>query len=299
MSGLAVLGVDAGGSATRAVIVRSGELVSRFEMPPLNLLLDADAFDRLTEVVTDSGAQAAGLGLAGLRGTGHAASLQRKLAAATGIDVVVTDDTQIAWLGAFGGGPGILVISGTGSNAFGATADGRIARVGGYGFLIGDEGSGYWIANQAVRAALRSHDGTGPKAPALEAAVLGEHGFDVDALTRAVYSDVADRRLLASSAHVVAGVDDPVMASILDAAADHLVAMALALRHELGAAAGDLPVAVHGGVFGNPRVRRRFASAIDITEPLKAPEFGAVDLVMLRGSTQAVSTLAAVRTGEA
>jgi N-acetylglucosamine kinase-like BadF-type ATPase len=278
MSELTVLGVDAGGSATRAVVVRGGELVARFELPPLNVLLDVDAFDRLALVIADSGAQAAGLGLAGLRGAEHATSLQLRLRAATGVDVVVADDTEIAWRGAFGGGPGIVVIAGTGSNAFGRTVDGRTARVGGYGFLIGDEGSGYWIANQAVRAALRSYDGTGPKSPALEAAVLDRYGFDVDALVRAVHSNVADRRLLAGSAGVWASLDDPAMAGILDAAADHLVAMARALRHELGA--GDLPVAVHGGVFDNPHIRRRFAAAIDIATPLKAPEFGAVDLAL-------------------
>jgi glucosamine kinase len=286
MPALAVLGVDAGGSATRAVIVCGDEVVRRFELPPLNLLLDADAFDRLSVLIADSGVQAAGLGLPGLRGADHSASVQRKLRAATGVEVVVADDTEIAWLAAFGGGPGIVVIAGTGSNALGRTADGHTAKVGGYGFLIGDEGSGYWIANQAVRAALRSHDGTGPKALALEAAVFGDYGFDVDAFTVAVYGNAADRRLLAGSAQALASLDDPVVASILDAAADHLVTMALALRHELGAAAAELPVAVLGGVFANPHIRSRFVSAVDVVEPLKAQEFGAVDLVRRLGSSQ-------------
>lgn len=275
MSERAVLGVDAGGSATRAVLVRGSDVVARYELPPLNVLLHADAVDRLGLLIIDSGADAAGLGLAGLRGRGHAQQVQQLLRAATGAEVVVTDDTEIAVLGAFDGGPGIVVVAGTGSNAFGRAADGTTARVGGYGFLLGDEGGAYWIANQAIRAALQSRDGTGPKAPGLEAAIPDIYGVDLDALLRAVYRDPADRGTLAGGAARLAEVDDPVMLAILDAAAEALVAMVLAVQARLG----PLPVAVHGGVFCNGHIRDRFNRAIEVVEPVKAPEFGAVDLV--------------------
>jgi glucosamine kinase len=283
VSGLPVLGVDAGGSATRAVLMQDGQILSRFDEPPLNVLLQADAAERLAALITASGAAAAGLGLAGLRGPEHAAEMGASLAAATGVDVVVVDDTEAALVGAFAFGPGIVVIAGTGSNALGQSGDGTTARAGGYGFLVGDEGSAYWFASQALRAALRSHDGSGLQSAELEAAVTDEYGLDFDALVRLVYSDPADRQLLTRLAPAVMALDDdPVMRAILDAGCDYLVALANVLRRQLGTAepGHELPVAMHGGVFQSPYVRRRFVSATGAEPAARAPEFGAVDLAI-------------------
>ena len=283
MPGLPVLGVDAGGSATRAVLMQDGQVLSRYEEPPLNVLLQADAFERLAALITASGAAVAGFGLAGLRGPEHAADMRARLAGATGVDVVVVDDTQAALAGAFGAGPGVIVIAGTGSNALGQSGDGRTARAGGYGFLVGDEGSAYWFASQAMRAALRSQDGSGPKSEALELAVTAEYGLDFDAIVRLIYRDPADRQLLTRLARAVMALDDdPVMSAILGAGCDYLVALANVLRRQLGSGQRDdkLPVAMHGGVFSNPYVRGRFVSATGAEAAARAPEFGAVDLAM-------------------
>ncbi len=283
MSAVPVLGVDAGGSATRVVVVADGQLLARSEQPPLNVLFHADAFERLAALITGSGAVAAGLGLAGLRGREHAAQIERRLAAATGVDVVVVDDAEAALVGAFGDGPGVVVIAGTGSNALGRGIDGTTARAGGYGFLLGDEGGAYWFASQALRAALRSHDGSGRKSAALEAAVTQEYGLDFDAIVRLVYSDVGDRQLVARLARTVMEVeDDPVMAAILDAGCDYLAALANLLRTQLntGLGSGEMPVAMHGGVFRNPYVHARFVAATGALPAARAPEFGAVDLAL-------------------
>jgi glucosamine kinase len=283
VSGLPVLGVDAGGSATRAVLMADGQVLSRFDEPPLNVLLQSDAFERLAALIAVSGAAVAGLGLAGLRGLEHAAEMGNRLSAATGIDVVVVDDTQAALAGAFGAGPGVIVIAGTGSNALGQSGDGRTARAGGYGFLVGDEGSAYWFASQAMRAALRSHDGSGPKSAALEAAVTAEYGLDFDAIVRLIYRDPADRQLLTRLARAVMALhDDPVTTAILDAGCDYLAALANLLRTQLGTGqrGDELPVAMHGGVFSSPYVRSRFVSATGAESPARAPEFGAVDLAI-------------------
>jgi N-acetylglucosamine kinase-like BadF-type ATPase len=277
------LGVDAGGSATRAVVVRDGEILARFEEPPLNVLLQADSHERLADLITASGAAAAGLGLAGLRGRTEAAEMERRLRNATGVDVVVVDDTEATLVGAFGDGPGIVVVAGTGSNALGRSRDGRTARAGGYGFLLGDEGSAYWFASQALRAALRSHDRTGPKTEALEAAVTAEYGLDFEEIVRLVYSDPADRQLVAGLARTVMVLEnDPVMTAILDAGTDCLVALAHVLGAQLASdqRADELPIAMHGGVFENAYVRRRFVGATGATAAARAPEFGAVDLAL-------------------
>jgi N-acetylglucosamine kinase-like BadF-type ATPase len=281
VSGLPILGVDAGGSATRAVLVADGEVLARFEEPPLNVLLQADAVDRLVAMITGSGAAAAGLGLAGLRGPEHVAEMERRLGTATGVDVVVVDDTEAALAGAFGDGPGIVVIAGTGSNAVGRAADGSTARAGGYGYLLGDEGSAYWFANHALRAALRSHDRSGPKSAALEAAVTTHYRRDFDAIVRLVYSDPTDRQLFARLAPTVMALDDdPVMAGILDAGCDYLVGLATVLRAQLATDAAELPVAMHGGVFRSPYVRGRFVAATGAQAAARVPEFGAVDLAL-------------------
>jgi N-acetylglucosamine kinase-like BadF-type ATPase len=134
-----------------------------------------------------------------------------------------------------------------------------------------------------MRAALRSHDGTGRKSEALESAVTDEYGSDFDAIVRLLYRDPADRQLLTRLARAVMALDDdPVMGGILDAGCDYLVALANVLRKQLGSGqrGDELPVAMHGGVFSNPYVRRRFVSATGAETAARAPEFGAVDLAI-------------------
>jgi glucosamine kinase len=72
--------------------------------------------------------------------------------------IEVVGDMTIALEAAFGAGPGVIVIAGTGSIAYGRDADGRTARAGGWGFAISDEGSGHWIGRRAISAILSAHD---------------------------------------------------------------------------------------------------------------------------------------------
>jgi len=202
-----VVGVDAGGTGSRAVVVLDGVLVERRELGPLNVLLHADAVDRLAELLTEVGASAAGMGLAGVRSAGRAASLGAELTTRSGATVAVGDDTDAALAGAFRGGPGIVLVAGTGSGAAGRDAAGRAARVGGHGFLLGDEGGGYWIGREAVRAALRAADGTGPST-ALIALVEDAFGSLADA-ERLVHASPTDRTLLAGLLPAVAAAAGP------------------------------------------------------------------------------------------
>lgn len=73
-------------------------------------------------------------------------------------DVIITGDEQIALDAAFRGGPGVLVIAGTGSNIVGRCANGETLTAGGWGPVLGDEGSGSWIGLEAIRASLRARD---------------------------------------------------------------------------------------------------------------------------------------------
>ena len=270
------VGVDAGGSGSRAVVVRDGVVVARRDLGPINVLLHADAVDRLAGAVTDAGAAAAGFGLAGLRSDEHARELTAELARRTGARVVVGDDTDAALAGAFAGRPGIVVIAGTGSGAAGRDAAGRTVRVGGHGFLLGDEGGGYWIGREAVRAALRAADGTGP-ATALTAVVQRAFGSLAGAETE-VHRHPTERGLLSRLVPDVAAAaagPDAEAARILAEAAAYLAELAIAVRARLG----DLPVAGVGGIFRCAPVREAFRIATGAAEPVEPPELGALRLL--------------------
>jgi len=269
-----VLGVEATGAGTHAVVVHGGEVVWRSDEAPLNVLLDASAFGRLVEIVKESGATVAGLGVAGLQSKREAALLEMRLRASTGIPSVVGDDAEIAQMGAFGGGPGIVVIEMGGSNCFGRDASGRSARAGGYGHVIGDEGSSFWIAAQALRRALRSSDGRAPKSPALERAVASAYGVDLTSVVRRITEHASDPGFISRFARTVMAVNDPAMHEILDEAVAHLVAHVTALRSRLG----HLPVAMHGSVFEHAYFRQRFVAATDAVDSAADPVFGAVVL---------------------
>lgn len=273
---MTVVGVDAGGTGSRAVVVRGGDVVERRDLGPLNVLLHADAVDRLAALLTGVRASAAGLGLAGIRSAEHAGRVAAELAARTGAQVAVGDDADAALAGAFRGRPGVVVIAGTGSAAAGRHADGRTARVGGHGFLLGDEGGGYWIGREAVRAALRAADGTGPET-ALSAMVETAFRRLLDA-EREVHERPTDRQLLARLVPAVALAargGDAEAGRILAESAGHLVDLAEAVRFRLG----PLPVAGVGGIFRCAPVREAFTAATGAVDPAEPPELGALRLL--------------------
>ena len=301
-AGVAV-GVDAGGSGSRAVVVRDGVVVARRDLGPINVLLHPDAVDRLAAAVTDAGAVAAGFGLAGLRSAEHARELTAELARRTGATVAVGDDTEAALAGAFAGRPGIVVIAGTGSGAAGRDAAGRTVRVGGHGFLLGDEGGAYWIGIQAIRAALRGADGSGP-ATTLSAAVPRS-------LARASIRDVADaatgqaldRIAIGRLAPiVVAAADggDPAAAAIVEDAAGHLAQLVASVAAAAPFLDDDERIVVGaGGVLAaGGRVARALAARLAADAPGLAlilpevpPVIGALSLALRRGAVPIDATV--------
>jgi glucosamine kinase len=101
---------------------------------------------------------------------------------------IVINDVVGAWATATGGGPGVAVISGTGSNVFGVGPDGRAWRAGGWGHLLGDEGSGYWLGVQSIKAALRDRESSGPPTALSDAAIEFFGQPSVEAAANLVYS---------------------------------------------------------------------------------------------------------------
>jgi N-acetylglucosamine kinase-like BadF-type ATPase len=191
---------------------------------------------------------------------------------------LVTDDAVIALAGATAGEPGIVVIAGTGSIALGRNAGARTARAGGWGYLFGDEGGAFWIARQALRAALRLEEGWGVPT-SLRARLLDYTGRrNINDLMHRCYTAEFPRPRVASLSVLVnhaAEDGDPTAVEILDTAARELALLAVAVRGQLFQAGESTLVTYSGGVFGSRMVLSRFRDwmASEAGVQVQAPAF--------------------------
>jgi len=163
-------GIDAGGSKTECIIVDSEAetIISRAETGPANLQVVGikKAVQEIKSALEQAKAKAGisklsviGLGIAGAGRESDKIKLKKVLnkTIKTG-NFFLTDDAQIALLGATGGRAGIVLIAGTGSIAYGLKKSDEKIRSGGWGPLLGDEGSGFWIAMEALKTAAKASD---------------------------------------------------------------------------------------------------------------------------------------------
>lgn len=174
--------------------------------------------------------------------------------------LIVENDGFAALLGATGGKPGILVIAGTGSIAFGVNEAQQTARAGGWGHRIGDEGSGYWIGKQAMIAAVKAADGRGA-ATLLQEAMLSYLGLkQADELVNWTYSDQYAIERVGELSRLVgqaAEAGDEVANAILRQAGEELYQAARAVIDRLGMRDQRFPMILQGGVLqNNERVRQ-------------------------------------------
>jgi N-acetylglucosamine kinase-like BadF-type ATPase len=266
-----ILGIDAGGSGTRVVVIENGTVRSQPDELPINVLLTEGFAERLLQIIKAAEVTAAGIGLAGLRQETVAAELGATLTRQAGCPVHVTGDADTAQAGAFLGGPGVVVIAGTGSMAFGRDGE-RHVRAGGHGFVLGDEGSAYWIGRAAAQAALHWQDRLGGS-ELIHRRVRETTGTDLDDLVSDVTSHPAERSRLTVLAPVLTALaeQDPEAGRITRQAAEHLAALAESVRHRLG----PLPVAGAGRVFSASLIWDRFAELTGATRPLAPASVGA------------------------
>jgi glucosamine kinase len=163
------LGIDGGGSKTTCAVGDEKSLLASAVAGPSNITRvgEAQARESLHEAVRQAcviakidprKVQQVCIGIAGAGRQEIASAVHRIVAELIPAEIEVTGDVQIALEAAFGTGPGVIVIAGTGSIAYGRDSQGRTARAGGWGFAISDEGSAYWIGRAAVTALLRAID---------------------------------------------------------------------------------------------------------------------------------------------
>jgi N-acetylglucosamine kinase-like BadF-type ATPase len=187
--------------------------------------------------------------------------------------------------------PGVVIIAGTGSIAYGRDAAGRTARAGGWGYLLGDEGGGFWIGRAALSAVVRHFDGRGP-ATLLTELVLEEMKLSSPTeLIHAIYDHGLPRRSIAGMASVVQRAHeagDAVASEILDRAATELTSAAASVIKRLDMRGDEFRIVLSGGIFtGIPALVPNVANRLPDIAPRSRvsrlavePAMGAVRLAL-------------------
>jgi N-acetylglucosamine kinase-like BadF-type ATPase len=183
--------------------------------------------------------------------------------------VHATTDALIGLSGATGGAPGLIAIAGTGSIAFGRNPAGRTGRAGGWGFAFGDEGGGFDLTRQALRAALRFEEGWGTPT-ALHGELLRETGAaDANQLLHLLYTEEWPRPRVAGLSKLVdrlAREGDAVARDIVTSAAQQLAGYASAVRGMLFQPGEPAVVSWIGGVFQSELLLQRFRDLMELEE---------------------------------
>ena len=283
-----VLGLDIGGSKTQALRAEDGIIVQEAIAGSANVASvgSGEAGRQLDVILERLGAddiRAVCAGAAGVDTPAGEAQLRDLLAKRLpNARIRVVHDSQLI-LAASGVVDGIAVISGTGSVAWGRRA-GQHARAGGWGYLLGDEGSGYWVAREAVRRTLARID-RGEPADRLGQQLAADCGLQATEQLLDHFYAQPDRRYWAGRARVVfelANSGDPVSTQIVESAAAALTELAVAVAGRLDSTG---PVVLAGGLAVHQPalqtiVRRRLAERRlnDVRILIVDPVRGAVQL---------------------
>lgn len=292
------VGIDGGGTYTKAVVVSSdGELLFREEGETINFnAVGFDAarenleclFDKITENFSIDGIARVFIGCSALDSKAEENITKKLIGKYSALCVDMDSDLYVALYGHSFGKKGAMIISGTGSMGIAVSDEGSIHTCGGWGYAIGDEGSAYHIAVEGLRAATRMADGRAEKT-ALYYAMMKYYGItDPYALAEKIYQPMLSRNKVASFAKVVsecADNGDPTAKEILINAAKELALLASALMHSSGVSDR---LAIYGGVLQHNKLIRHTLTDILIKEfpkikvsaPKALPEFGAVAAAM-------------------
>lgn len=287
------VGIDGGGTSTKAVIVSDTlQILGRGEAGPSNhysvgppaaaencVRAAESAFAAAMRVAPELSREdiaAWGFGLAGVRRESDARVMRAQLGpVAQGLPWVLDTDAAAAHWGAFNGGSGIVLSAGTGAIALGID-EGEKFYADGWGPLLGDEGSGYWIGLEAIRAVCRAWDGRAPRTT-LSQTILSELRLsDAQQLVPLLQGGKLEREAIAELARAVltsaeAGVSEAI--EIRERAISRLALSVAAVAHALlskrrdrvapeKAKASDLAIALRGGLFEDDFFRASTGYAI-------------------------------------
>jgi glucosamine kinase len=291
------LAIDGGGSKTSCLVGDESSVLGRSSASGSNVIRVGD--DKARQALQGAVRQACAeakispsqisrtcVGLSGAARPEVANRVHPMIAAIVSGDIVVMGDTDIALYAAFADAPGVVVIAGTGSIAYGRNSRGRIARAGGWGFQISDEGSGHWIGRSAISAVFRAYD-------------EGENPILLQGLLKAWAVDSRDKLVIMANSSpspdfsallpaVLSAADsaDPTARAVLAQAGAELAGLAKIVIRRIFPEREGAPVAMAGGVFSNSAlVRQVFYNSLRSEFPEIAPNpqivepvLGALDL---------------------
>ncbi len=258
---MVLIGFDVGGTKTVCQMVdEAGVILGEARGPGANLqavgelAVEKTLHSLMTEVLAGGGAPAAiCVGMAGVDRPGDTAIVEGILERiGGGARILIVNDALIALEAGAPDAPGVAVIAGTGSIAYGRDAGGRAARAGGWGYVLGDEGSGYWIGRQALRAVVRETDRRG-SSTLLTPRALAHFGVArPQELIREIYAGgvrPAAVASFASEAQTAFDAGDAAAMAILEAAARELVLSARSVVTRLGLEGEAFRFVLSGGMF--------------------------------------------------
>ena len=257
-----VMGIDAGGTKTVCLLAdERGRIVAESRGGGANLQAAGELevekvlHHVMEEAIGDRDIRpdAICLGIAGVDRDDDAEAMRgimRRIGFKT--RTLVVNDALIALVAGAGDEPGVVVVAGTGSIAYGRDGAARAARSGGWGYLLGDEGGGFWIGRSALVSVVRQFDGRGP-ATLLTELVLSEMRLaNPTELVHAIYVRGLHRYAIASIAPVVQralDLGDAVATDIVVRAAGELSSAAASVITRLGMRGDVFPTVLAGGVF--------------------------------------------------
>ncbi len=295
-----VLGIDAGGTKTMCLLADAdGRLLAEARGGGANLQsvgeleVEKVLHDVMERAIGDREVRPSAicLGMAGVDRESDAsiiAAVMRRIGFKARI--VIANDALIALVAGVGEAPGVVLIAGTGSIAYGRNAHNEAARAGGWGYVLGDEGSGYWIGRHALRAVVREADGRGP-VTALTPLVLEHFGAAHAAgLVHAIYDRVRPTAIAAVARAVQRAADsgDPVATEILAVGARELASCAASVVRRLELTEETFSFVLAGGILqAVPRLADALAAHLlaiaprSRVQPLdREPACGAVSLAL-------------------
>ncbi len=185
------------------------------------------------------------------------------------------------------GGPGMILIAGTGSIVYSLTASGEMARTGGWGYLLGDEGSGYAIGRAGISAVLKAFDGTGQATKMTDLAIQAWSLNTPADIVPFIYREGEAKHKIASFSKIVftaAKSSDAVARGIIDDAVDELCHLVESGRGKANLPP-DTPIVIGGGLFSEPFFKTKFIETlenIDVVHPSLPPVTGALLTAMMR-----------------
>jgi N-acetylglucosamine kinase-like BadF-type ATPase len=257
-----VLGIDVGGTKTVCLLADdNGQVLAQGREEGANLQGAGElALEKVLHLVMEKTLEGTGaipsaicLGIAGVDRAADEAVV-RSIMTRIGYKarILVVNDALIALQAGVGDASGIVIVSGTGSIAYGRDADGRASRAGGWGYVLGDEGSGYWIGRLALRAVVRHADGRG-RVTTLTPRLLNHFGVEKasELINKVYHEELSPRSIAAVAKYVQQSRDegDLVSIGILNRAADELLTAATAVMSRLDLTDKDFTFVLAGGMF--------------------------------------------------